>query len=113
MCPSCGASLRPGDRFCAACGAHAGDGQPAAPGHQAGRANGRWSRHAVAALAFARERDHPLLEVTSLRWLAAATDAASADAHLRDALDVATRTQLGALLEPLRRDRAARDGADR
>ena len=64
-------------------------------------------RHAAAALTFARERDHPLLEVTSLRSLAATTDRAGADAHLRAALEVAAQTQLDGLLEPLRRDRTA------
>jgi len=68
---------------------------------------------ATAALTFARARGHPLLEATSLRWLAAATrDRGAADAHLLAALDVCDRVHLAAIREQVHRDRAALAGPD-
>jgi tetratricopeptide (TPR) repeat protein len=63
---------------------------------------------ATAALTFARTHAHPLLEATSLRWLAAAAqDRDAADACLRAALDVCDRVGLVATREHLQRARTA------
>jgi class 3 adenylate cyclase/tetratricopeptide (TPR) repeat protein len=51
--------------------------------------------HARRALAFAREHDHPLLQATSLRWLASATDdPGAADGLLGEAIEVCRDTGL-------------------
>lgn len=64
-------------------------------------------KRARAALSFARANDHPLLEATSMRWLAAATDdPTAADTLLRDAVDVCDRTDLTLVRRELEHERA-------
>jgi class 3 adenylate cyclase len=66
---------------------------------------------AEAVLGFARRRDHPWLEATALRWLAAATtDRDLADAQLQTAISVCERVHLAATAEHLRSDVAALRG---